>query len=137
MANARTRLEYGDDCSEIADDLHRAAGGEGQVIVFRSNDAPWPAPTVENVKPRFNPPFRDSTTFNYPQNLDGSIRSLDEAYHAVYSDGRYVYDGALHNDGIPIGDDTKLVDSMNPNGVGYRLYNPDAGELLKGPINGK
>ncbi|MDO6528245.1 RHS repeat-associated core domain-containing protein, partial [Motilimonas sp. 1_MG-2023] len=138
MQGSREKLRDGVDCSEIADELYQTSGGLGKVAIFRSKEASWPTSPNENQKPRFSPPFNDNTNLNYPQKTKaGTITGVNESYHAVYSDGKYIYDGALHNNGIPIGDYLKLLSKMNPQGISYRVYNPDSGLISKGSISGK
>jgi len=84
------------------------------------------------MKPKFAVPFKNDSTFFYPTLKKGHIEPLNESYHAVYTDGHYIYDGALHLDGIPINDYIKLIKSMNSGGISFRQYNPNNLELNKG-----
>ncbi|WP_298772858.1 hypothetical protein [uncultured Shewanella sp.] len=133
MQDTASRMCDGVDCSEIAEQLFYVAGEKGYVVVFRNGNSIWPSPLSENIMPKFSPPFNDAYEFNYPtKEWNGNIGSVTESYHAVYSDGRYIYDGALHTDGIPISDYMKLVNALNDTRVSYRLYNPNDGGLFKG-----
>lgn len=83
----------GTDCSEIADKLLAAAGGKGKIIEVRPSE-------------------------RYNLNLYESGREVQgQAYHQVYTDGRYVYDPRLSSQPIPKGDWEQHIKGMNPDGV--------------------
>ncbi len=81
------------DCSEIAIKLFDAAGGKGKII------------EVQPVQPR------KLTVFE-----NGKIE-VDQYYHQVFTDGRYVYDPRLSSSPIPKGDWEQHIKGMNPDGV--------------------
>ena len=81
------------DCSEIADGLKAAANGRGEIIEVR--------PTR-----RLN--------LNVFEN--GKMAS-SQAYHQVFTDGKYVYDPRLAAEPIPRGDWERHIRSINPDGV--------------------
>ncbi|MFJ9902304.1 LamG-like jellyroll fold domain-containing protein [Streptomyces sp. NPDC101152] len=76
------------DCSEIAENLLRAAGGEGRIISLKGEGENLLVP-------------EGGTTVEY-------------SYHQVYTDGRYVYDPRMSSDAIPRGDFMKMIRSLNP-----------------------
>ncbi|HBP6373637.1 TPA: hypothetical protein L6A07_00005, partial [Pseudomonas aeruginosa] len=83
----------GTDCSEIADKLLAAAGGKGKIIEVRPSE-------------------------RYNLNLYENGREVQgQAYHQVYTDGRYVYDPRLSSQPIPKGDWEQHIKGMNPDGV--------------------
>lgn len=86
------------DCSEIARDLYRASGDtSGRIIDVTPNQ-------------------RGQLTL-----FEGNQRTRPEyTYHQVYSDGRYVYDPRANPEPIPIGDWTRMIERINPDGVTIR-----------------
>ncbi len=86
---------FGFDCSEIATNLQRAAGGEGKVVSFKG--------AGDDLLVR-----EGSSVSNY-------------SYHHVYTDGRYAYDPRMSADAIPWGDYMRTMKSLNP---GLRWGNP-------------
>ena len=78
------------DCSEIADRLLEAAGGEGHIIEVQPVDR-----------------FGEITIFE-----NGVIKD-DMTYHQVYTDGKYIYDPRLSKQAIPKGDWEKHIKSIN------------------------
>ncbi|MFO3681604.1 hypothetical protein [Pseudomonas aeruginosa] len=83
----------GTDCSEIADKLLAAAGGKGKIIEVRPSE-------------------------RYNLNLYENGREVQgQAYHQVYTDGRYVYDHRLSSQPIPKGGWEQHIKGMNPDGV--------------------
>jgi hypothetical protein len=66
------------DCSEIADNLLKAPGGEGRIVSFKG-----PGDTLL---------VREGNS------------TVEYAYHQVYTDGRYAYDPRLSSNAIPWGD---------------------------------
>ncbi|SHO58969.1 hypothetical protein [Vibrio quintilis] len=132
-------IDVGDiDCSQISKNYYEIAEKQGKIIVFRDANAPWLSGPEKHLRGKFNTPFKDFSEFYYPQSVKGGeTRETRESYHALYTDGRYFYDGGLHNDGIPIGDYMKLIKFMNEITPAYRVYNPETGELMKGKIYGK
>ncbi|MFO6076275.1 hypothetical protein ACLBSR_32005, partial [Pseudomonas aeruginosa] len=83
----------GTDCSEIASKLLAAAGGKGKVIEVR--------PTQRS----------NLNLYENGNEVPG------QAYHQVYTDGRYVYDPRLSSQPIPKGDWEQHIKGMNPDGV--------------------
>ncbi|WP_201269646.1 DUF637 domain-containing protein, partial [Pseudomonas aeruginosa] len=83
----------GTDCSEIASKLLAAAGGKGKVIEVR--------PTQRS----------NLNLYENGNEVPG------QAYHQVYTDGRYVYDPRLSSQPIPKGDWERHIKGMNPDGV--------------------
>jgi len=81
------------DCSEIADKLLDAAGGEGFIL---------------EVTPRNGGSI---TVFENGKELPG----FD--YHQVYTDGKYVYDPRLTSQPMPLGDWEQHIRNINPNPV--------------------
>ncbi|EZO74073.1 hypothetical protein V556_05916, partial [Pseudomonas aeruginosa BWH055] len=83
----------GTDCSEIASKLLAAAGGKGKVIEVR--------PTQRS----------NLNLYENGNEVPG------QAYHQVYTDGRYVYGPRLSSQPIPKGDWEQHIKGMNPDGV--------------------
>jgi filamentous hemagglutinin len=81
------------DCSEIAIKLFEAADGKGKIIEVR--------PTQPGKLTLF----------------ENGVTEVDQLYHQVYTDGRYIYDPRLSPNPIPMGDWEKHIKGMNPNGV--------------------
>ncbi|MCE3602208.1 HINT domain-containing protein [Massilia sp. P8910] len=81
------------DCSDIAPQLQRAAGGGGQILEVR--------PTIKN-------------NLNVYEN--GSIEP-GQSFHQVYTDGRYVYDPRVSLTPIPKGDWMQHIKNINPGGI--------------------
>jgi hypothetical protein len=80
------------DCSEIADDLLKAAKGQGQIIEV--------LPSGERKK---------LALYEF-----GTVRTdVDFDYHQVYTDGRYVYDPRLSPEPVPKGDWEIMIRSLN------------------------
>ncbi len=86
--------KYNIDCSEIAEHLQRAAGGEGHIIeIAYSNASP------------LNPQLR------IPEASSQISRFL---YHQVYTDGTYVFDPRYSLDPMLIKDYMALIKELNP-----------------------
>jgi hypothetical protein len=80
------------DCSEIADDLLKAANGKGRIIEVTPSKG------------------KDLTLYEL-----GKEEKFK--YHQVYTDGQYVYDPRASSDPIPKGDWEIMVRSLNPGAV--------------------
>ena len=78
------------DCSEIAEDLLKAAKGKGKIIQVL--------------------PAKGTTLTLY------ELGKEDPGfyYHQVYTDGQYVYDPRVSSDAIPKGDWEIMIRSLNP-----------------------
>jgi hypothetical protein len=88
----RVREDQSYDCSEIAEDLLKAAKGKGQVIQVNPGEG-------QRLKLyEFGEVTPDPTYI----------------YHQVYTDGRYVYDPRVSVDAIPKGDWEIMIRSLNP-----------------------
>ena len=81
------------DCSDIAPQLKRAAGGVGQIL---------------EVKPA----KRDN--LNVYEN--GVIEPL-QSFHQVYTDGKYIYGPRVSMKPIPKGDWDQHIKNINPDGI--------------------
>jgi filamentous hemagglutinin len=81
------------DCSEIAEDLFRAAGNEGEIINITSNTKYGQIKAVQ----------------------DGSTIEFD--YHQVYSDGKFIYDPRYNNTPILKDDYLKMINELNDGNV--------------------
>lgn len=81
------------DCSEIASKLLESAGGKGMIL---------------EVRPK------NSGKLNIYENNDLTVNNF---YHQVYTDGRYVYDPRLSATPIPKGDWEMHMRGINPTGV--------------------
>jgi hypothetical protein len=82
------------DCSEIAEDLLKAAHGKGKIIEV--------LPSGKR---------KDLTLYELGERQDG----FD--YHQVYTDGQYVYDPRVSSDAIPKGDWEIMIRSLNPEAI--------------------
>ena len=87
------------DCSEIAEELQAATGGQGRILEV----APAAGRTLR--VPEF-----------------GKIES-DFVYHQVYTDGRYVFDPRLTTTPVPKGDWKSMMKGLNP---GMRFVKPNS-----------
>ncbi|WP_160431651.1 RHS repeat domain-containing protein [Gilliamella sp. Pas-s25] len=81
------------DCSEIAEKLLNIADGRGKII---------------EVRPK------NKGQLNVFEN--GRIE-IDQYYHQVYTDNKYIYDIRLSSQPIPKGDWKKHIKAINPDGV--------------------
>jgi hypothetical protein len=79
------------DCSEIAEDLLKAANGKGQIIEVLPSSERTNLTIYELGRPRD-----------------------DMTYHQVYTDGQYVYDPRMSSEAIPKGDWEIMMRSLNP-----------------------
>jgi filamentous hemagglutinin len=86
----RVKRDRNYDCSEIAEDLLKAAKGKGQIIEV--------LPSGER---------KDLTLYEMGERQDG----FD--YHQVYTDGQYVYDPRLSSETVPKGDWEIMIRSLN------------------------
>lgn len=86
----RVKRDRNYDCSEIAEDLLKAAKGKGQIIEV--------LPSGER---------KDLTLYEMGERQDG----FD--YHQVYTDGQYVYDPRLSSEPVPKGDWEIMIRSLN------------------------
>ncbi len=86
----RVRRDRNYDCSEIAEDLLKAAKGNGQIVEV--------LPSGER---------KDLTLYEMGERQDG----FD--YHQVYTDGQYVYDPRLSLEPVPKGDWEIMIRSLN------------------------
>jgi len=85
--------EHCTDCSDIAPKLLESAGGKGKIIEVR--------PTLPNQ-------------LNVYEN---GKTAHEQAFHQVYTDGKYVYDPRLSLKLIPKGDWEKNIKSINQGNV--------------------
>jgi hypothetical protein len=81
------------DCSEIAEDLLKAANGKGKIIEVR------PSGEIKTLT---------LYELGIPDKFD---------CHQVYADGRYVYDPRLSSEAIPKGDWEIMIRSLNPGAI--------------------
>jgi hypothetical protein len=87
----RVRENRNYDCSEIAEDLLKAAKGKGQIIqVLPSNER------------------KKLTLYEFGE------RDNRFTYHQVYTDGQYIYDPRLSSEPVPKGDWEIMIRSLNP-----------------------
>lgn len=84
-----TNLHPNYDCSEIADDLYRAAGNKGEILKITPIQKYGDLNVIENGK---------TTAFDY---------------HEVYSDGKYVFDPRYTNNPILKDDYIKMLNDLN------------------------
>lgn len=84
------------DCSEIAEDLLAAAGGQGRILTYT--------------------PAKGSM-LRTPESGGQSVQ--DFVYHSVYTDGRYAYDPRFSPVPVPLGDFNRMMRGLNP-GVMFR-----------------
>ena len=85
---------HGVDCSEVAEDLHCAAGWNGRVA-------------------RFEP--RSGRTLKLGE--DGGKDVVEYMYHEAYTDGRYAYDPFVSPTPVPWGDYLRALRGLNPGGI--------------------
>jgi hypothetical protein len=85
----RVRKDRNYDCSEIAEDLLKAAKGKGRIIEVL-------------------PPQGETLTL-----YELGVKDPGFTYHQVYTDGRYVYDPRVSSDPIPKGDWEIMIRSLN------------------------
>jgi filamentous hemagglutinin len=78
------------DCSEFAENMLKATGGQGSII-------------------RVTPGSSSTLTL-----LENGRTVGGYAYHEVYTDGRYVWDPYISRDPIPLGDWQRLMGNLNP-----------------------
>lgn len=83
------------DCSEIAQDLLIAAGGQGKILTYTP----------------------EKGMLRTPESGGRSIQ--DFVYHSVYTDGGYAYDPRFSSTPVPIGDFNRMMRGLNP-GVNVR-----------------
>ena len=83
----------GYDCSEIADDLYNAAGGQGRIMRIDPSSASGQV---------LVPEASGNTAYRY---------------HEVYTDGSYVFDPRLSSDPMRLEDYVSLVRGLNSNAV--------------------
>ncbi len=79
------------DCSEIAQDLLEASGGQGRIV-------------------RYEP--AKGSVLRTPE--AGGARIEDYVYHEVFTDGRYVYDPLFGTTPVPKGDYDRMIRGLNP-----------------------
>lgn len=113
-------------CTECAENLMEASGGQGKVIIFGSKDAKWDdgySWGLNETSPNLNIPTKTTNNAEY-------------TYHSVYTDGKYIYDPFVSDKPIPQSDYTQILKDKNPNGVSWRIKgetdSPDIPELKKG-----
>jgi hypothetical protein len=93
------------DCADIAEDLLKAANGQGKIIRITAKEGA-PHTLIGDVAAA---PVRVSE--------GGQIK--DFAYHEVYTDGKYVFDPRMSSQPIPLGDWYTSINKLNPTGVKY------------------
>jgi hypothetical protein len=104
-------------CTECAVNLYRSSNGEGKIVVFSGRADNWPADYDWGLSPSdLNVPLRDGQTVNF-------------AHHSVYTDGRYIYDPFVSKEPIPQSDYLKILNNANPEGVSWRVSNPDVSDV--------
>ena len=113
-------------CTECAENLMEASGGQGKVIIFGSKDAKW----QNNYSWELN---HTSPELNLATKKDPNDRFT---YHSVYTDGKYIYDPFVSDQPIAQSDYINILNKQNPNGISWRIKgntdNPDIPELKKG-----
>jgi filamentous hemagglutinin len=85
------------DCSEIADDLYKAAGNKGEILKITPSQKYGDLKVIENGK---------TTTFDY---------------HQVYSDGTYVFDPRYNNNPILKNDYVKMISDLNGGNINIEM----------------
>ncbi|WP_310551901.1 hypothetical protein [Paenibacillus glufosinatiresistens] len=90
-AKYESNLAY--DCSEIAQDLAKAAGNKGEILTIKSSDK-----------------YGSINITEY-----GRIQSFD--YHTVFSDGKYIYDPRFSNQPIPVNEYMNSINKLNNGNV--------------------
>ncbi|MFI8852073.1 putative T7SS-secreted protein [Streptomyces sp. NPDC053499] len=78
------------DCSEVAEALQRATGGEGQIVNYTT-------PSGADI--------------NIPSGMGSQVEEY--RYHDVFTDGRYVYDPEMSRSPIPMGDYERALRHVN------------------------
>ncbi|MCG8519638.1 MAG: DUF6531 domain-containing protein [Pseudomonadales bacterium] len=100
-------------CTECAANLFSSAGGEGKIVIFSGKTENWPASYNWGISPSdVNVSLRDGQVDNY-------------AHHSVYTDGRYIFDPFVSADPVPKSQYLKMLDTVNPNGVSWRISRPE------------
>jgi filamentous hemagglutinin len=89
----------GYDCSEIAEDIASASGGNGDII---------------KMTPNSNSPF---ATIKVPESVNGGLIPKDYISHEVFTDGQYAYDPRMSSHPIPLGDYNRMMDGLNPGNI--------------------
>ncbi|ANJ67313.1 hypothetical protein A9404_07880 [Halothiobacillus diazotrophicus] len=84
------KLCAGTDCSEIAEKLFNAAGGNGKILRVTGKGG------------------GDINLLEHGR-VDGPFK-----YHEVFTDGRYVYDPRLSGSPVPKGDWEQMIRGLNP-----------------------
>ena len=115
------------DCSEIAEKLFQNSQ-QGAIIYYADITFNWP-----DRLSAFSPE-KLSQEINIPEKTSDTIIVSNYCYHAVFSDGRYIYDPALSSEAIVKSDYTKLMKSLNPGRLGSR-YTIDNMRFFKGEYN--
>jgi hypothetical protein len=87
---AKMKIYSGTDCSEIAEDLFSAAGGEGRIL-------------------RIEPLNKGYLTL-----LEGGVLQTEFIYHEVYTDGKYIFDPRLHPQPVFLEEWQILIKHLNP-----------------------
>lgn len=101
------------DCSEIAEKLY-ARASNGTIVYYAEPDFKWP-----DRESCFNP-ATILDKIKIPEKEGNKIITAHYCYHAIFSDGRYIYDPVLSSDAIVKSEYSKLIKSLNPKGLSSR-----------------
>jgi hypothetical protein len=88
------------DCSDIASALNRRAG-TGKILEVRPK-----APGTLKL-------------------MEDGVLSESNFFHQVYTDGKYVFDPRLSQSPVPLGDWTRHMKALNPDGIAIGSPRPD------------
>jgi hypothetical protein len=124
MTGSRFTVSGDLDCSEIAERLYNMSR-TGALVWFAHLDYRWPERASGVSQHPFGP------MISIPELKNGRIMTDDYVYHAVYSDGRYVYDPRLSANAIAKSDYSRLIRELNPRTLSTR-YSLGYGTLHKG-----
>ncbi len=101
------------DCSEIAYKIYSKVL-RGAILYYAELFFTWPKSANNFDLGKFQ------KQINIPETRDGKIYSVPYSYHAVYSDGRYVYDPVVSTEAIVKSDYIKLLKGLNSGRISSR-----------------
>ncbi len=101
------------DCSEIAEKFYNAQSS-GAIIYYADISFDWPDKVSSfDIGKIFK-------SIYIPENRNKSIIAESYSYHAVFTDGRYVFDPALSDEPVVKSDYVKILKKLNPSGISFR-----------------
>ena len=113
------------DCLEIAEEIYNHVK-IGAIVYFAHKETTWPSTAAQLNPSSF------SSTILVPEQIKDQNKNIEYAYHAAYTDGRYIYDPRMSSRATPRTDYTRFIKALNQGAVSARYTFGPSGTFHKG-----